>query len=254
MEQPVTWKELVAGALKQFGGAASLRDITASLKDNPLRPQTATWEATIRRVVRQYKVFEPVKMQNGHAGYRLVLQEEPKPKTHPTKLDPHGEQQGMLLQLGNLCGYETFTNSTDKTIRRFGDEPISNFATVRNDASALSALPLKKMRNTDVMWMAEDSEGLFPRYAFEVENSTGVKSGLIRLLRIPERFNARLYIVGPSDEEAELFKRYMGETPFRQHAARFQFHFYDEVREFHRSGTMFEKHRKSWAIGFAGRE
>ena len=99
--------------------------------------------------------------------------------------DLHGEQQGMLLQLGALCGYETFTNSTDKVIRRFQGEPISKLATVRNDADDLLALPLEKMRNTDVMWMAEDSEGLYPKYAFEVEHSTKVKSGLLRLLRIP---------------------------------------------------------------------
>jgi hypothetical protein len=251
METPVTWKELVADALTQLGGEASLKDISATLKHSPLRPQTATWNATIRRVVRQYKIFEPVKMRGGLAGYRLVEADQPEPKTDNASKDPHGEQQGMLLKLGMLCGYETFTNSTDKTIRRFGGEPISKFATIRNDADSLSALPIKKMRNTDVMWMADDSEGLYPRYVFEVENSTGVKSGLIRLLQIPERFNAMLFVVGPSDEEAKLFDRYMRETPFRQHADRIQFHFYDEVRKFYESGTTFDSHRKSWSIQFA---
>ncbi len=253
MEKPVTWKELVADALKNAGGKASLQEITSSLKNNPLRPQTATWQATIRRVVRQYKIFEPVKMEAGLAGYRLIEQPQPSPKSATDKLDPHGEQQGLLLQLGVLCGYETFTNSTDKTIRRLGGESISNFATVRNNAESLSALPLKKMENTDVMWMAEDSEGLFPRYAFEVENSTGVKSGLIRLLRIPERFGTKLYIVGPSDKEAELFSRFIAESPFRQHAERFQFCFYDEVKDFHRNGAAFDQRRRTWRIEFGER-
>jgi hypothetical protein len=253
MEQPVTWKELVADALRNAGGKASLQDITASLKNNPLRPQSATWPATIRRVVRQYRIFEPVKMESGLAGYRLVEQQQLPKKPVVDKSDPHGEQQGLLLQLGVLCGYETFTNSTDKTIRQIGGESISNFATVRNDANSLSALPLKKMQNTDVMWMAEDSEGLFPRYAFEVENSTGVKSGLIRLLRIPERFGAKLYIVGPGDKEAGLFNSFMAESPFRDHASRFQFFFYDEVKEFHRNGTAFDQRRKHWRIEFGKR-
>lgn len=252
MDKPALWKELVADTLKQLGGTASLKDITASLKKNPLRPQTATWNATIRRVVRQYKIFTPIEMADGLAGYSLVEPDEPKPKENFTKEDPHGEQQGMLLRLGMLCGYETFTNSTDKTIRRFGGEPISKFATVRNDADALSALPIKKMRNTDVMWMAEDSEGLYPRYVFEVEHSTGVKSGLIRLLQIPERFNAQLFIIGSGNDEEKLFKRYMAETPFRQHVEKIQFHFYDEVRNFYMSGTAFDNHRKSWAIQSVG--
>jgi hypothetical protein len=253
MSQPITWKQLVADALQQLGGEASLREITSKLKNNPQRPQTPTWQATIRRVVRQYKIFEPVTTQSGLAGYRLVESEAPTLKSGKKEDDPHGEQQGMLLQLGVLCGYETFTNSTDKTIRRFGDEPISKFATVRNDAGALSALPIAKMRQTDVMWMAEDSEGLYPRYAFEIENSTGVKSGLLRLLKIPDRFNVGLYIVGRGEEEAALFHRYLNDTPFRQHAARFRFHTYEDVHHFFSGGVAFDNQRKHWGVSFPGR-
>jgi len=116
MLQPITWKQLVADALQELGGEASLKEITAKLEKNPERPQTATWNATIRRVIRQYNIFQPFKTAKGEAGYRLV--ELPTPSALPvSKEDPHGEQQGMLLQLGKLCGYETFTNATDKTIR-----------------------------------------------------------------------------------------------------------------------------------------
>jgi hypothetical protein len=253
MSNPVTWKQLVADALRELGGEASLKDITAKLAENPQRPETSTWQATIRRVVRQYKIFEPITTSQGLAGYRLVKLETPELKTGKKEDDPHGEQQGMLLQLGVFCGYETFTNSTDKTIRHLGGEPISKFATVRNDTEALAALPLAKMRQTDVMWMTEDSEGLYPRYAFEIEESTRVKSGLLRLLRIPDRYNVGLYIVGPGEEEAVLFRRYLNESPFRQHARRFHFHTYDEVRQFFGGGLAFDTQRKYWAISLAGR-
>jgi hypothetical protein len=251
MNKPATWKELVAETLQKLGGEASLRDITEILKDNPRRPQTPTWNATIRRVVRQYKIFEPVKV-DGLAGYRLVDLPEADPKAFHKKEDAHGEQQAMLLKLGTICGYETFTNSADKTIRQYGGEPISKFATIRNDTASLSALPMEKMKTTDVMWMTEDSEGLYPRYVFEVENSTGVKSGLVRLLKVPERYNARLFIIGPSPKEAELFRRYMSDSPFRRYADRIRFHFFHEVLAFYQAGTAFDYHRETWAIGFAG--
>jgi len=252
MSQPITWKQLVADALHELGGEASLKDITAKLEKNPLRPETATWQATIRRVVRQYNIFEAVKMPKGLAGYRLV-QIPPQPVPVEGKEDPHGEQQGMLLELGRLCGYETFTNATDKTIRRFRGRPLAGFATVRNDADDLLALPLAKMRNTDVMWMAEDSEGLYPRYAFEVENSTKVKNGLLRLLKIPERFRAELFVVGPGDEEAGLFERYLEDSPFRQHAHRFHFFTYSEVTDFYQHGVAFDEIVKKWNVQVANR-
>jgi hypothetical protein len=250
MSQPITWKQLVADALQELGGEASLKDITATLAKNPDRPDTATWQATIRRVIRQYNIFEPLKTVKGLAGYRLVQMPKPNPSAN-NESDPHGEQQGMLLQLGALCGYETFTNSTDKTIRKFQGEPISSFATVRNDADDLLALPLEKMRNTDVMWMASDSEGLYPRYAFEIEHSTKVKSGLLRLLKIPERFPTELFVIGPSDEEANLFERYLHESPFRQHAHRFHFFRYSDVTEFYQGGIAFDKSVKRWDIQLA---
>lgn len=249
MPQPITWKQLVADALQELGGEASLKEITARLKDNPLRPQTATWNATIRRVIRQYKIFEPIKTGDGLAGYRLVNLPEPKPQQKlENKNDPHGEQQGMLLQLGQFCGYETFTNSTDKAIRTFGGQPISRYATVKNDDEALSALPLPKIRTADVMWMAEDSEGLYPRYAFEIENSTKVKSGLLRLLKIPERFQTRLFIIGAGDEEEKLFERHLKESPFRQHAHRFRYFRYNDVATFYDSGFDFRNHVGCWGI------
>ncbi|MGA2139291.1 MAG: hypothetical protein ABSH14_10560 [Verrucomicrobiia bacterium] len=248
MPQPIPWKQLVADTIRHLGGEASLRDITASLESNPYRPKTPTWRATIRRVVRQYRIFEPLTTSEGLAGYKLVELSTSDTRSSTGKEDPHGEQQGMLLQLGSLCGYETFTNSTDRTIRRFRGEPISKLATVRNDADALSTLPLGKIRNTDVMWMMEDSEGLYPRYAFEVENSTKVRSGLLRLLRIPERFHTELYIIGPSDEESDLFASYMSESPFRQHAGRFHFFRYEAVKAFYESGLSFDQHRREWRI------
>jgi hypothetical protein len=252
MPPPIKWKQLVADALQALGGEASLKEITATLKDNPLRPKTATWNATIRRVVRQYKIFEPTKIGNSAAGYRLVKAPELKlPKSEGTD-DPHGEQQGMLLQLGKFCAYETFTNSTDKTIRQFHGEPISRFATIRNDEGALSALPLPKIRTADVIWMAEDDEGLYPRYAFEIENSTKVRSGLLRLLKIPERFHTRLFIIGSGDEEEKLFARYLNESPFRQHAHRFQFYRYNDVEAFYDCGLEFQNHIKGWRIFCGG--
>lgn len=253
MSQTITWKQLVAGVLHDLGGEASLKDITTRLKDNPHRPETTTWQATIRRVVRQYSIFEPFTTANGLAGYRLV--QIPAQPALPVggEEDPHGEQQGMLLELGRLCGYETFTNATDKTIRRFRGKPLAGFATVRNNADDLLALPLKKMRNTDVMWMAEDSEGLYPRYAFEVENSTKVKDGLLRLLKIPERFNAELFVIGPGDEEAGLFDRYLQDSPFRQHANRFHFFRYSDVGTFYQSGVAFDASVKRWNIQIANR-
>jgi hypothetical protein len=100
--------------------------------------------------------------------------------------------------------------------------------------------------------MAGDSEGLYPQYAFEVENSTKVKDGLLRLLKIPERFHTELYVVGAGQEEAGLFQRYLQHSPFRQHAQRFHFFNYSDVAAFYQSGVTFDQSVKRWKIRVAG--
>lgn len=241
MHSQITWKELVSEVLQQLGGEASLYDIYGLLENHPRRPQTATWRATVRRVLRQYKVFEPFLSSKGKAAYRYVA---PTPLQFPTAanmgFDPHGEQQGMLLQLGRICGYETFTNATDRTIRKMGAIPISQFASVRNDREGLRNLPLDRIRNTDVLWLSEDDQGLYPRYAFEVEETTKVKNGLLRLLKIPLRYGTMLYVIGRSAKESELFNRYMAHSPFREHAERMRFRYYDDVTGFYTHALAFD--------------
>src|SRR5260370_39013876 len=107
MSQTFTWKQLVANVLHDLGGEASLKDITARLKHNPHRPETATWQATIRRVVRQYSIFEPFTTAKGLAGYRLVHIPPQPGVIVGEEEDPHWEQQGIVLELGSLCGYGT---------------------------------------------------------------------------------------------------------------------------------------------------
>lgn len=236
----------MAWAVRRCGGQASLREIEAGLEDHPGNPKTRTWKATIRRVVRQYKIFEPVGTRTG--VYRLVWQPEADKLLRINQPDPHAEQQGMLLALGARLGYETFVNKTDRTMRRVEGVSLADFATVRNDQEALASLQLKRVRNLDVLWLKSDQVGLYPAHAFEVEHSTRVRSGLERLLKIPERYGAGLHIVGPGEEERQLFDQFLGETPFRQHAQRFHFHFYEDVAGFSRTSERFVAARTVWGV------
>jgi hypothetical protein len=248
MQRPFTWKELVARALRDLGGEATLQNIYRSLGNCPQRPQTTTWQATVRRVLRQYKIFEPTRSGEGLAAYRIAASPPLQPLDSISIDDPHGEQQGMLLQLGRICGYETYTNSTDKTIRRMGGIGISQFATVRNDPESLRNLPLERIRNVDVLWMAEDDQGLYPRYAFEVEQSTKVKSGMLRLLKIPLRYRTVLYVIGRDKDEANLFSRYVSQSPFREHASRIGFKFFGDVRSFYHHAVGFTEARVTFGV------
>ena len=53
------------------------------------------------------------------------------------------------------------------------------------------------------------------------------------------------------NEEAELFARYMRESPFRQHASRFHFFRDADVKTFYESGLGFDKCCCEWGVTLA---
>ncbi len=227
-----TWRDLVVEALRDLGGEAHLRQINEQVASHAKTLTNPTWRDTIRRVVRQYNVFEPVPPDRSGV-YRLVERVAPAPQAQ--RLDAtdaevnHSVAQGMLVALGNLYGYETFVPAPDQTTRRFQGEPLRNLVTVRDCGAVFPSRNLPRIRQIDVLWFAGDDDGLYPAYAFEVEHTTRVKDGLDRLLKIPERYSARLFVVAPGDREERMFEQHIQQAPLSRYQGRFSFRRYEQL-------------------------
>ena len=251
LEQRLTWKDVVRNALLEMGGEAHLSEINKKIEGHPKTKNNPTWRDTIRRVVRQYKIFEP--MPPYRSGiYKLVEQEIPQVDEQRFGKEPeinHGIAQGMLVTLGKVYGYETYAPPRDQTIRRFQGKALSQFVTVSDCGNIfIRSRNLPKIREIDVLWFDEDDDGLFPTHAFEVEETTGVKSGLDRLLKIPRRYLVSFYIIAPSLKERELFCRYINQTPFRNFKDRFTFRYYNELEELYNLAVEHYRHRAQFGI------
>ncbi|MBM4045480.1 MAG: hypothetical protein FJ279_10215, partial [Planctomycetes bacterium] len=191
MADELTWKDIVRDAIIELGGSAHLRQINEKIAGHPRTKTNPTWKDTIRRVVRQYSIFEPVPPHRSGI-YRYVAPPpipEPLPEPKPVEAaDPHGEIQGMMLRLGHLYGYEVFAPSNDRTTRQFQGVPLSSLTTVSTDLREVSTRNHREIARIDVVWFGEDDDGIFPCYAYEVEHTTKVRDSLSRLLKIPARY------------------------------------------------------------------
>lgn len=247
----LTWKDVVADALRDLGGEAHLSEINAKVKSHPKTKTNPTWQDTIRRVVRQYNIFEPVPPARSGI-YRLVEKKstlaQPQEINSPNPEINHGAAQGMLVVLGNLYGYETFAPTHDQTTKDFQNRKIGDLVTVKTCEGIVQGANLTKVREIDVLWLDEDDDGLFPVFAFEVEHSTRVKNGMDRLLKIPQKFPTRYYILGPSEEEKKLFDLYVTQTPFRNFRDKFTFHLYDELENVYNAAVKHAMERDSFGI------
>lgn len=160
----------------------------------------------------------------------------------------HAMAQGMLVTLGSIYGYETFVPKTDQTIRSYGGRTLANVVSVRDCDEVLQSANIARIREIDVMWFAEDEDGLYPVCAFEVEHTTRVKEGLDRLLKIPARYASKLFVVGPGAATEALFANLLRTEPFRTHSGRFAFRSYEQLQSVHNAAVDHRKARDSFGV------
>ena len=115
----------------------------------------------------------------------------------------HTEIQLWLRDLGRALGYEVHIAINDRGREcdgeRLGDECLSELPARMADAPWADAVRL-----IDVLWIRNDDIVA----AFEVEHSTTIYSGIVRLLDLalgaPAAIARELFIVAPDDREAEV--------------------------------------------------
>ena len=153
----------------------------------------------------------------------------------------HPDVQGILLELGNLLGYDTYSADPSKY---FGEEKLGDIATL--DGVPDDYVPNRMfgdVKNIDVIWFEDN----FPMYLFEVEHTTGVTDGLLRLFQIRKLGSSFLYIIAPSKVEAK-FNREINKDPFFEIKERYSFRSYEELVEFFEATRAFVN-RKSKFFG-----
>jgi hypothetical protein len=103
----------------------------------------------------------------------------------------HSVLQGRLIEIGNIRGYETYC--PDKS-RRFNDIKLDDLTTLKI-CPKLQFSDYNLLRQIDVLWFRAKGSNFIPEYAFEVELSTGVWSGVGRMSTLIDYANVPLYII-----------------------------------------------------------
>jgi hypothetical protein len=138
--------------------------------------------------------------------------------------DNHSALQGMLLEIGNVRGFETYCPNRSP---RFRSKALGDISTLRAFPE-FPGLNNDIIRQIDVVWLHRS----FPIHAFEVELSTGIWPGLVRLGEL-RRLNTVFHVVTGDDEKA--FKRRIAGDIFADIAGRCHHASAVEVRKLYES-------------------
>lgn len=116
--------------------------------------------------------------------------------------ETHTQIQGWLRDLGKALGFKVWIASNDRS-RPYGNGRLSD-GCLENLPSTVGATDT--VRLIDVLWLDADKGRVVA--AFEVEHSTSIYSGIVRMLDLalaaPEHEEASYFLVAPDEREGEV--------------------------------------------------
>jgi len=118
----------------------------------------------------------------------------------------HSILQGRLLEIGNVRGFDTFCPNKIKT---FNEKKLDDIATLKT-CPELQFSDFNLLRQIDVLWFKNRGNKFVPEYAFEVELSTGVWSGVGRMATLIDYSNVGLYVIS---NDSRKFKQVISSFP-----------------------------------------
>jgi hypothetical protein len=224
--------EAVINVMERNGGYATLR----LLNQQALRVEGVEWKtktpfASIRRIVQDNRFF--FKIRPGLWALKSFKDKLPHdifPKDQPKEKYAeytHTFYQGLLVEIGNYKGYNTFIPNQDKN-KVFLDKRIHEIATISNIYEFSYPHIVGITKTIDVIWFNERN---MPLKLFEIEHTTAINNSLIKFLELQD-FYTKYYIVADEVRRKE-FRFKLSLNTFYPISKRVWFWSYDDVAELH---------------------
>jgi hypothetical protein len=114
----------------------------------------------------------------------------------------HSKAQNALIKLGRITGCSVWVASNDRN-RSFHGKTLGDECLKQLPNLGLNDEATRKISLIDIIWIKQNS----PVCAFEVETTTSIYSGILRmsdLLSVVPALNVKLYIVAPRERQDKV--------------------------------------------------
>jgi hypothetical protein len=223
--------EAVIQAMRESGGYATLGQLYQIV---PRIPNcfwgTKTPFASIRRIVQTHDEFFKVRSglwaltSEKEKVIRLFLDENAPEKEREYS---HYFFQGLVVEIGNLKGFQTFVPSQDKN-RPFAQQKLGELTSVSKFFEFTYDEVLHKAQTIDVTWF---NSRKYPNSFFEIEHSTDIYKSLLKFVEFQD-FRVNFYIVADNLRRAE-FESKISISAFTPIKPFVKFRDYDTISELH---------------------
>ncbi len=196
--------EAVILTLERLGGQATLGQLYREVLTVPdCHWATLTPFASIRRIVQTrpeiFKVRPGLWALVSYRGKLGLQSEADLPPDEGSTEQGHAFYQGLLAEIGNLRGLQTFVPNQDKNRLCVG-KPLDELRTMKELPPYPHTPLVKRLSTVDVSWF---NRRLMPDSLFEVEHSTDIHTSLLKFHDLRD-FHARMVVVADAHRRAEF--------------------------------------------------
>ncbi len=229
----LSWVEAIEKTIEDNGGAASLEKMYVGIAKYRDLSTNANWQATLRGVL--YRDMRQrgqiVRLGLGVFGFKNASAKNSVFQNIADKVaivpaSRHATIQGMLLEMGNFYGYETYTADPSSD---FDGKKLGSIASLAQVPQFTYPDLQKQSTKIDVLWFRKNTKRPFPKAAFEVENTPEFRRSLLKLYQLRD-FKTDFYLVADESKKS-LFNSRLDNDPFNQHKGDFLFRSFNQVTD-----------------------
>lgn len=224
----MTQTEQVINVMEENNGFATLGFLYQNVKTNNWKTKSPF--ASIRRIVQDDRYF--FKIRPGLWALNSFRKEiEVKFKINKVEKNEkeftHYYYQGLILEIGNLRGYNTYIPPQDKN-KIFLDKKLSQLSSVNEIYNFTYQEIIKRAKTIDVIWF---NNRKLPSYFFEIEHSTDFQNSLLKFYDLQD-FHSEFYIVSNIKRQREFLDK-INLSAFEKIKNRVKFVDYNFISNFH---------------------
>jgi len=231
----------VVEVMRQNGGFATLGDLYRMLDFSTWKTQTP--EASVRRIVQERDVAENEKVFfNVQPGLWALIEcreavlkqfqlegfDNGSPDAETRVQDfTHTYYQGLIVQIGNMHGEETFVAVNDRS-KEFLGKTLKEVSTLDDIYTFTYPEVVERAKWVDVIWFNEHRQ---PSAFFEVEHTTNIQNSLVKFGDF-QSLHANFYIIA-KEEKRDQFNKEMSKATFLPLQNRVKFFTYENLVKQH---------------------
>ncbi len=225
--------EAVIKVMEENDGYATL----GYLNQHVLKVPGVTWKtktpfASIRRIVQDDRFFFKIRpglwaLKSHRDAILKKFAIDKKSSDEKRQEFDHSYYQGLLVEVGNLEGLQTFVPYQDKN-KFYLAKSLSEYTTLEHFYNFTYKHIVKRAVTIDVTWFNERN---LPNSFFEVEHTTDIQNSLLKFLELQD-FNAKFNIVASVNRKKE-FQSKISYTAFKTIEDRVNFIDYENLSTYH---------------------